>query len=280
MNESSGSSDAVPRPVIEAVDLGIWYPRVSSQVAIADVLRHPSSLFTADRFWALRHLTLSLLPGQIVGVVGSNGAGKSTLCLALAGILPPSEGSIDVRAASAPLIRLGTGFHPELTGRQNALLCMTLLGMPRPQAREMLDEVIDFAELHDFIDEPLRVYSTGMRARLAFASTMIVQPEVLILDEVLAVGDIGFSGKCTRRIAEMMTTSKLAIIVSHSLAVLRGMCSHAIWLEAGRLQMFDDIRLVLREYQASAQRKSPQAPGARGGKASAPSVERSDKLGL
>jgi ABC-type polysaccharide/polyol phosphate transport system ATPase subunit len=199
--------------------------------------------------WALRHVNLTCHRGQTLGVVGHNGAGKSTLCLVLARILAVDEGKAVIRGHTTPLFGLGTGFNPELTGRANIYLYAAFLGIPRKAIAAKMDEIVEFSELGDFIDEPLFAYSTGMRARLGFSVAAILEPEILILDEVLAVGDRAFRAKSRARIIQMMHQSKLIIIVSHSTEFLRRTCSHCLWLDHGQSLQFGEAGPVLDAYE-------------------------------
>jgi ABC-type polysaccharide/polyol phosphate transport system ATPase subunit len=202
-------------------------------------------------FWALRDINLSCAEGEVLGIVGPNGAGKSTLCLVLAGILSPDEGEAVVRGKVSALLSLGAGLQKDLTGRENIILNAAFLGIPPRQLVGQLDDIIEFAELSDFIDEPVRTYSSGMRARLGFSVAASLQPEVLILDEVLSVGDVAFRNKSERRIKEMIAGSKLIIIVSHELALLRSLCTRCLWLDSGRVREHGESGPVLDAFERS-----------------------------
>ncbi len=200
--------------------------------------------------WALRGLDLELRAGQSLAIVGHNGAGKSTLCLVLAKILTPDEGSAAVRGQVATLFGLGRGFNVELSGRDNIRLYAAFLAIPRGELAERMAEIIAFSELEEFIDEPVARYSTGMRARLAFSVATSLQPEILILDEVLSVGDHTFQRKSESRIRALISKSQLIAIVSHQTAFLRETCTHALWLDHGRARVFGTASEVLDEYDA------------------------------
>ena len=183
--------------------------------------------------WALRGVTFSVGRGEIFGVVGANGAGKTTLLKVIARVLHPTEGRVRVNGSVAPILELGGGFHPELTGRENVYLYGSLLGWTRRALDEGLGEIVDFAELWDFIDAPLRTYSSGMTARLAFAVATAKYAEVILVDEVLAVGDIQFQEKCLARIERYREEGSTIVVVSHDPGLITRMCTRAIWLAKG-----------------------------------------------
>ena len=206
---------------------------------------------SAPLLWALRDVSFTCSEGQTLGIIGFNGAGKSTLCLALARILDPDEGELTVRGTVSPLLGLGAGFVPDLSGRENIQLCSAFLGMPRAHVARMMDEIIAFSELETHIDEPLRHYSSGMRARLGFSIAATLNPEILILDEVLAVGDRLFHAKSKKRIEQMMAQSKIIIVVSHAIGFLRSICTHCLWLHQGRVAQYGVAAEVLDAYEQS-----------------------------
>lgn len=252
------SDHAGAAPLIEVRDLGIWYRRLAKgRLSLKRALLTGSFRGPRDRFWALRGINLTAYEGQALGIVGPNGAGKSTLCLVLSGILEPDEGKARIRGKVSALLSLGAGFHPELSGRANILLAAAFLGIPRRKIEQQLDEIIDFADLGDFIEEPVRTYSSGMRARLAFAVAATIEPEILILDEALSVGDLAFRAKSQQRIEEMMRDSRLIIIVSHSNAFLRHVCTHCLWLDHGQPMMFGAVDEVLDAYEAAVSATMP-----------------------
>lgn len=189
----------------------------------------------ADEFWALRDVTFSVEPGETVGIIGSNGSGKSTLLKLISRIIEPTTGHVTVHGKVSALLELGAGFHPDLSGRDNVYLNWSLMGLSRKQVDAFFDDVVAFAELEDFIDTPVRLYSSGMYVRLAFASAILMESEILIVDEVLAVGDVAFQEKCFSRIHEIKREGRSILIVSHALESVRSLCDKIIWLDRGRV---------------------------------------------
>ena len=191
---------------------------------------------TRSKLWALKDVDFTVAPGECVGVIGHNGSGKSTLLRLLAGVTGPSNGRVKVRGRVAPLIAVGVGFHQELTGRENVYANGTILGLSRAEIERRLPDIVDFAEIGEFIDTPVKFYSTGMYMRLGFAVSVIAEPDVLLVDEVLSVGDIGFQAKCLERMMEIRRAGTTIVIVSHNLGAIRRMCDRAIVLHAGRVR--------------------------------------------
>lgn len=187
-------------------------------------------------FWALRDLSLAIRPGEAWGLIGRNGSGKSTLLQLIAGTLEPSSGEVTVSGRVSALLELGSGFNPDFTGRENIYLNAAVLGLTRADIDRRLEEILAFADIGDFIDQPLRVYSSGMTMRLAFAVAVCVEPEILIVDEALAVGDAGFQFKCLARIRRMLENGMTLLFVSHDLAMVKTFCQHAVYLRAGRAE--------------------------------------------
>jgi ABC-type polysaccharide/polyol phosphate transport system ATPase subunit len=186
------------------------------------------------RLWAIRDLSIEVRRGESIGVIGRNGAGKSTTLAMVAGVTAPSEGVVSVRGRLAPLLQLGVGFHPELTGRENVYLNCTVLGMRRREIDEAFDSIVDFAEIERFIDTPVKFYSSGMLVRLGFASAVAARPDILLVDEVLAVGDIGFQRKSFERMSEMRDAGATLMVVSHNIQAVRQTCSRVVVVNAGR----------------------------------------------
>ena len=204
---------------------------------------------TSQEFVALRDVSFSVAEGESVGIVGRNGAGKSTLLCLISGLAAPTRGSVTVNGRVAALLALGAGFHPDLSGRENLLLNAALMGFSEKEVRSRQEQIIDFSGIGDFIDEPLRTYSTGMGMRLAFSIAVNVEPEILIVDEVLAVGDQAFTAKCLERIREIRNKGCTFICVSHSPALIQSLCDRGIWLDSGEVVMNGNIREVMQAYQ-------------------------------
>ncbi len=189
-----------------------------------------------ERFYALKQVSLELREGDSLAVLGPNGAGKSTLLSLVAGLSWPDEGRVVVAGRVAALLELGSGFHPDLTGAENVRLNAALLGFSRRRTREKFDEIVEFSGIGEFIAEPLRTYSAGMVMRLAFAVAAAVDPDILLIDEVLAVGDQAFQHKCMRKIQQLKEKGRVLICTSHVMETLRGLCTRAIWLDHGQVR--------------------------------------------
>ena len=201
-----------------------------------------------EEFWALKDIELEVPAGKTIGIVGPNGSGKSTLLKTMARILTPNKGSVQVNGRVSSLLELGTGFHPELTGRENVYLGGSLLGQSRRDVARRFDEIVEFAGIPDFMDMPVKNYSSGMYARLAFAVAISVDPEILIVDEVLSVGDERFQMRCYERIAELRAQGRTIVLVSHSLDTVRSLCSDAVWLEKGEVAARGEAHDVVARY--------------------------------
>ncbi|GAB2503100.1 ABC transporter ATP-binding protein [Lysobacter humi (ex Lee et al. 2017)] len=199
-------------------------------------------------FWALRNCSFEVMPGETLGIVGRNGAGKSTLLQMLSGVLQPSEGRIAVAGKLAALLELGAGFNPEFTGRENARLNAAILGLTSSEIDAVIDRVVEFSELGDFIEQPVKTYSTGMYVRLAFSVAIHVDPAVLVIDEALAVGDARFQAKCMERIRAMKACGVTILFVSHDVGAVRQLCDRVLWLEGGRVRMLGDVLTVTSRY--------------------------------
>lgn len=202
-----------------------------------------------EHFYALRNVSFDLRPGMSLAIVGANGAGKSTLLRCATGITSPDVGQIEIRGTVAALMELGAGFHPDLTGAENVVLNASLLGLTRRQAYEQFDGIVEFAGIGNYINEPLRTYSSGMVLRLAFSVAVRVDPDVLVIDEILTVGDIDFQHKCIAEIGRLKKSGKTLICVAHDLRLLRELCEQALWLEHGELRMFGPSDQVLSAYE-------------------------------
>jgi ABC-2 type transport system ATP-binding protein len=201
-------------------------------------------------FYALHDVSLTIHHGEAVGIVGPNGAGKSTLLRVAAGIIPPSAGVAISRGTVAPVLELGTGFEYELSGRENIFFNGALLGFSRDYMRSRVDDIIDFSGIEPFIDAPLRTYSTGMVARLAFAVTTAIEAETVLLDEILAVGDAAFRNQCQARIARFVKNGATVVVVSHDLEPLEGLCTRAVWISGGRIVEDGAAVDVIERYRA------------------------------
>ena len=202
-----------------------------------------------EKLWALRDVSFEVARGEILGIVGRNGAGKSTLLKVISRVLKPSAGHAEVRGRLAPILELGMGFDHELTGLENIYLNALLLGRTRREVAEKVDEIVDFSGLGDFVRSPVRNYSTGMLARLGFSVATAWLPDVLILDEVLSVGDASFTKKCEERMRRFHDSGTTVLMVSHSEQAIRQNCSRAVWLDAGRVLAIGEPNEVLAHYQ-------------------------------
>ncbi len=202
-------------------------------------------------FWALDGVNFEVYKGEVFGLIGQNGAGKSTLLKVISRVLRPTRGRVVVKGRVAPLLEVGAGFHPELTGRENVFLNGALLGFRREEMEQRFEQIVDFAELWDFIDAPLRTYSSGMWARLGFAVATDTDPEILIVDEVLSVGDESFRRKSAARMQEFRDRGTTILIVSHNLEVIETMCHRAAWLDHGRVQLLAEAPEAIRAYRNS-----------------------------
>ena len=203
-----------------------------------------------QEFFALKNVSFDIEQGDVFGIVGLNGSGKSTILKIISGILKPSEGTVRTVGSISPMIELGAGFDMDLTARENVFLNGSVLGYSREMMNEKFDEIIDFAELHDFVDVAVKNFSSGMVARLGFAIATITHPDILIVDEILAVGDFLFQQKCEERIREMMSGGTTVIIVSHSIEQIERLCKHVAWLDHGNLKMVGDTQTVCDAYKS------------------------------
>jgi len=205
---------------------------------------------TFQEFMALKDVSFQVRRGEAWGLIGTNGSGKSTLLKAISGIIKPYKGSITVSGSVAPLIELGAGFDANMTARENIFLNGCILGHTEKFMEAHFQEIVDFAEIHQFLDSPIKNYSSGMRARLGFAVATMVQPDILIVDEVLAVGDYKFRQKCEKRMNEMLENGTTLLFVSHSLEEVRRLCDHAIWIDKGVARMTGEVNAVCDAYMA------------------------------
>jgi ABC-2 type transport system ATP-binding protein len=204
----------------------------------------------AETLWALRNISLDVRRGESLGIIGHNGAGKSTLLKVISGVIKPVEGKIRVNGNIAPLIELSAGFDDELTGRENIFLSASILGFSKRETEEKYDNIIDFSELKDFINAPLKSYSSGMIARLGFSIATEVYPDILIIDEILAVGDAHFKQKSKERISEFRKKGITILFVSHNMEEIHNLCDRVLWLDHGDIRMLGDPVRIINEYES------------------------------
>jgi len=239
------------RIVIRVEDVSVRYrvphERISTFKEYA--IRALQRRVTYDEFFALHDVSLDVKASEVFGVIGRNGAGKSTLLRVISRVMRPTSGRVWRQGRVAPLLELGGGFHPELTGRENVFLNGALLGHSRAEMARRFDEIVEFAELSEFIDTPLRSYSSGMSARLGFAVATSVQPDVLIVDEVLSVGDERFQQKCSARIDRFRSDGATILLVSHNATLVQSLCDRAVWLNKGRVKVVGPAAEVVSSYQ-------------------------------
>jgi lipopolysaccharide transport system ATP-binding protein len=229
------------------------YPRYSQILTgvKASLLQLPQTLksFRRNRLMALNDVSFEIKQGESLGLIGPNGSGKSTTLALIAGVLKPQVGKVEVRGRIAPLLELGAGFHPELTGRENILLNGILLGLTRREVLAKMEEIVAFSELESFIDQPIRTYSSGMYARLGFSVAAHLDPEILLIDEVLAVGDLGFQAKCREKLDDFKRRQVTIVLVSHSVGEIRGFCDRVIWLNNGRIAADGQPGVVISRFE-------------------------------
>ncbi|RBP45312.1 ABC-type polysaccharide/polyol phosphate transport system ATPase subunit [Roseimicrobium gellanilyticum] len=216
---------------------------------------------TSEDFWALKDVSFQVNQGDVVGIIGRNGAGKSTLLKILSRITAPTEGRITLGGRVASLLEVGTGFHPELTGRENIFLNGAILGMTKAEIRSKFDEIVEFAAVEKFLDTPVKRYSSGMYVRLAFAVAAHLEPEILVVDEVLAVGDAQFQKKCLGRMSAVAQGGKTVLFVSHNMAAIQSLCTRAIYLDRGVIRQTGPIGDVLKVYMANIQNNGAGSSG-------------------
>ncbi len=202
-------------------------------------------------FWALKDVSFEVEKGEVVGFIGSNGAGKSTMLKVIAGVMKPTKGKVEVHGNICPMIELGAGFDMDLTARENIFLNGAVLGYSKKFIEEKFDEIVEFSELRDFLDVPVRNFSSGMTARLAFSIATVVDPEILIVDEILSVGDMAFQAKSEAKMRSMISGGTTVLFVSHSLAQIQNLCDRAVWLEHGHVIKTGPAKEVCEEYYKS-----------------------------
>lgn len=250
------------QPLIQAHDLSKCYPVFARpqdrlrQTVVPRLLRPLSWLLGQKilerkyykEFWALQNVSVNVCRGEMVGVIGRNGSGKSTLLQMICGTLAPTSGDIQVNGRVAALLELGAGFNPEFSGRENVLMNAAILGLTDEEIAARFDDIVAFSEIGDFIDRPVKTYSSGMFMRLAFSVAVSVEPDIVVVDEALAVGDIGFTMKCMHRIEEMIANGVTFLLVTHDLGMVRNMCSRAIYLKGGKSIFDGDVETAVETY--------------------------------
>jgi lipopolysaccharide transport system ATP-binding protein len=248
----------VSKAVIRGEGLGKKYKRgltvdTGLRHALDRFVRSPLSAFgwqKAETFWALKDVSLEIKEGEVLGLIGRNGAGKTTLLKILSRITRPTTGWAEIHGRVGSLLEVGTGFHPELTGRENTYLSGAILGMGKAEIARKFDEIVAFAELEKFIDTPVKHYSSGMYVRLAFAVAAHLEPEILLVDEVLAVGDIKFQKKCLGKMGDVARAGRTVVLVSHQLNQIRRLCERVVWVDAGKVRQDGRAQEVVSEYEA------------------------------
>ena len=253
MNLPTASEAPLGDPVIRLENVSVRYhiPKERTSSIKDYVIRRLKGQIEVDEFLALKNITFDVRRGETMGIIGHNGAGKSTLLRLIARVLRPSEGRVWVRGTVAPLLELGSGFDPELTGRENIYLNGTMLGQTLTNISSRLDRIIDFSGIREFIDLPLRTYSTGMGARLGFAVATDLQPDILIIDEILSVGDAEFQQKSGARMDELRKHGDAILMVSHDLDSIAQKCHRVAWLDHGELRAIGDPAEVVAAYRGS-----------------------------
>jgi lipopolysaccharide transport system ATP-binding protein len=217
------------------------------------LMRGLRGLRATESFWALRDLSFHVPHGRMLGVIGRNGAGKSTLLRLLGAVDVPHEGSVQTHGRVGALLTLGAGFHPDLTGRENVFISGVVHGLTRAEVRQRFDSIVAFSEIEPFIDDPVRIYSSGMQMRLRFAVAIHMEPEILLIDEVLSVGDAAFQRKCLERINQIKAAGCTIVLITHDVSSIRQMCDEAMWLDAGRLLDYGSPQAVTNQYITAAE---------------------------
>ena len=242
-----------------ANDLKIWWAKQHGQPnPLAKIGEVDHGNRDGETIWALKDINFSVERGEALGIIGKNGAGKSTLLKILSRITTPTSGEIKVKGCIASLLEVGTGFHPELTGRENIYLNGAILGMQRADIKKKFDEIVDFSGVEQFIDTPVKRYSSGMYVRLAFAVAAHLEPEILIVDEVLAVGDMEFQKKCLGKMNSVAQSGRTVLFVSHNMTAISGLCTRAILLDKGEILIQGEVESVLSKYYETGIKKQPE----------------------
>ena len=240
-----------PEDIILIEDVSVRYRTPEERIGTFKeyIIRLLQRKICYHSFWALEKVNITIQKGEVFGVIGNNGAGKSTLLKVISRVLRPTKGRIAIYGRVAPLLELGAGFHPELSGRENVYLNGALLGHSRQEMDACFNQIVDFSELHQFIDAPIRTYSSGMYARLGFAVATAYVPDILLIDEILSVGDESFQKKCFDRINTIRDQGSTIVFVSHSLFQIENMCQRVAWLNHGRVEMISDPSAVINAYR-------------------------------
>ncbi len=253
MSEASSETNQIPfsQPIIQLENVSVSYRLPSERIGTFKeyAIRKLQRKIKITKFWALTDISLQINRGEVFGLIGNNGAGKSTMLKAISKVLKPTKGRVVVYGKIAPLLELGAGFHPELSGRENVFLNGALLGYSRSEMESVFDEIVEFSELDQFINSPVRTYSSGMFARLGFAVATAHKPEILILDEILSVGDEAFQRKCNHRMKNFQQAGTTVLMVSHALDMLEGMCNRIAWIDHGKLQKIGEPQEVIAAYR-------------------------------
>jgi len=239
---------SAPKPVIEVNRVSKAFWRHAGQKLLRQMVSDLFKRREEDYFYALRDVSLTVDKGEGVALVGTNGAGKSTMLSLVAGLVQPTEGTVRIEGRVAALLELGSGFHPDLTGEENVFVNAALLGLSHAETKAAYKDIVEFAEIGDFISEPTRTYSSGMMVRLAFSVAVHVRPSILIVDEVLAVGDAQFQAKCLQKVTELRKNKTTMLCVSHSPQMVQNFCDRAVWLHKGQLIMDGDSATVMQAY--------------------------------
>lgn len=236
---------------IRIQDVGMTFRIVNNKTTSIKnyIIQRIKNKISYKEFQALQNINFEVYKGEVVGIIGLNGAGKSTLFKIIAGILKPTTGGVEKYGSVAPLIELGAGFNGELSGMENIYLNGLLLGYSKKVISAQIEEIIDFADIGEFIYSPVNNYSSGMKARLGFAIATAVKPDILIVDEVLSVGDHKFKAKCEQRIQEMISNGTTVLMVSHSMSTIQSMCDRVVWVEKGRIKEIGPTNQVMPKYQ-------------------------------
>ena len=251
MNASKIEQVSSEQPMIILDNVAVKYRVPTERIGTFKefAIRKLQRRVTYKNFWALNDINLEITKGEVFGLVGNNGAGKSTMLKVISRVLRPTKGRVRAYGKIAPLLELGAGFHPELTGRENIYLNGALLGYSKEEMDRVFDEIVDFSELGSFIEAPIRSYSSGMHARLGFSVATAHVPEILILDEILSVGDEAFQHKCNDRMRSFREHGATVIMVSHGLSMIEEMCSRVAWLDHGIIQKIGDPHEVIAAYR-------------------------------